>query len=138
VADPALAREIANRIRTLRRSKEISIHKLADAVAMSPGYLSEVERGHSAISGELLGKIARELGVTADYLLSGQEEQRGGVIQIPPGLSEAAKALDLTYGQTIRLLEGKESLVARRANTAEKEWSKEDWISFYNKVKLYL
>jgi hypothetical protein len=60
------------------------------------------------------------------------------VIQIPPGLSEAAKVLDLTYAKTLRLLAGKESLVARRSSLTEREWTKEEWIDFYRKVEPYL
>src|SRR5947207_8189242 len=100
-------------MRTLRRARGLSIQKLAEAVGMSAGYLSEVERGHSAISGEKLARLALELGTSADHLLSGRTDpQDGSTIQIPQGLSEAAKVLDLTYAQTLRLLAGKQSLVA--------------------------
>ena len=131
--------EIARRIRSLRRARGISIHKLAGTVEMSPGYLSEVERGHSAVSGEKLARLAEELGVTADYLLSGREgASPNSVIRIPNGLSEAAKYLELTYEQTIRLLAGKSSLVAARRSSSDVEWTKDKWIDFYNKVKPYL
>lgn len=106
---------------------------------MSPGYLSEVERGHSAISGEKLARLAQELGSTADYLLSGRTDQPdSSAIHIPSGLSEAAKVLDLTYAQTLRLLAGKQSLVAHRSTKVEQEWTKDNWIDFYRKVKPYL
>ncbi len=141
MADSTLEREeTARRIRTLRKARGLSIQKLAGTVEMSPGYLSEVERGRSAISGEKLVRLAEELGVTTDYLLSGRGEiAMGSGIRIPTGLSEAAKYLDLTYEQTIRLLAGKASLVAaRRPNSGDPEWTKERWIDFYNKVKPYL
>jgi transcriptional regulator with XRE-family HTH domain len=140
VADAKTDREvIANRIRTLRKARDLQIHRLAKLSGISAGYLSEVERGHSAISGEKLARLAEQLGVSADYLLSGRDEQTsGGVLQIPPGLSEAAEFLNLTYAQTIRLLAGKESLVARRSNKIEREWEKDEWIDFYRKVKPYL
>lgn len=131
--------EIGRRIKALRRAKDLSIQKLADAVTMSPGYLSEVERGQSAVSGEKLARLAVELGVSADYLLTGRGEQPAGSgVQIPHGLSEAAEVLDLTYAQTLRLLAGKDSLVARRSTRTEDEWTKEQWLDFYRKVKPYL
>jgi transcriptional regulator with XRE-family HTH domain len=106
---------------------------------MSPGYLSEVERGQSAVSGEKLARLAVELGVSADYLLTGRGEQPAGSgVQIPQGLSEAAEVLDLTYAQTVRLLAGKDSLVAKRSTRVEDEWTKEQWLDFYRKVKPYL
>ncbi len=140
MADSTLEREeTARRIRTLRRARGLSIQKLAETVGMSQGYLSEVERGGSAVSGEKLARLAEELGVSVDYLLSGRNETASdSVIHIPPGLSEAAEFLNLSYAQTIRLLGGKASLVARRSNDSESEWTKEKWLDFYNKVKLYL
>jgi transcriptional regulator with XRE-family HTH domain len=132
--------EIARRIRSLRKGRGFSLQRLALLAEMSPGYLSEVERGLSEVSGVKLARVAEHLGVTTDYLLSGRVEPplTGGSVQIPPGLSEAAKILDLTYAKTLRLLAGKESLVARRASTAERDWEKEEWIDFYNKVERYL
>lgn len=140
MADSKLEREeIASRIRSLRRARGLPIHKLAEAAVMSAGYLSEVERGHSAISGEKLARLAEVMGVSADYLLTGRDEQiAGSAVQIPPGLSEAAKTLDLSYAQTLRLLAGKKSLVARRSNKNEGEWTKDDWMDFFRKVKPYL
>jgi transcriptional regulator with XRE-family HTH domain len=131
--------EIARRIRGLRKARGLSLQQLADYVGMSSGYLSEVERGLSEVSGVKLARMAEHLGVSADYLLSGRADPPpGAAIQIPQGLSEAAKVLDLTFGKTLRLLAGKESLVARRSSSAEREWTKEEWIDFYNKVEPYL
>lgn len=131
--------EIASRIRTLRRSRGISIEKLADLAGISAGYLSEVERALSEISGAKLARLAEHLGTTADYLLTGREDQApNAAVTIPPGLSEAAKKLDLSFAQTLQLLLGKEQLVARRAARAEQEWAPERWIEFYDKVRDYL
>jgi transcriptional regulator with XRE-family HTH domain len=131
--------EIARRIRSLRKSRGLSLQQLADYSGISPGYLSEVERGLSEVSGVKLARVAEHLGVSTDYLLSGRvDSPSGAAIQIPQGLSEAAKVLDLTYAKTLRLLAGKESLVARRSGSAEREWTKDEWIDFFNKVEPYL
>lgn len=95
--------------------------------------------GQSAISGEKLARIAAALEVTPDYFLSAEPApSQSTAIQIPRGLAHAAEALDLTYAKTIRLLAGKDSLVARRSGSEEQEWSREDWIEFYKKVEPYL
>lgn len=140
MAEPTPERiEIAHRIRTLRRARGISLQRLAETAAISPGYLSEVERAQSAISGEKLAALAENLGVTADYLLSGRDNTRTNTtVTIPSALSEAATTLNLSYAETLRLLAGKESLVARRSTNVEPEWTKEDWKEFYLKVKPYL
>ncbi len=129
--------EIGRRIRVLRKSRDLSIQRLAEATGISPGYLSDVERGSSSPSAEKLARIAAELGVTTDYLLTGATLASPSV-QVPPGLAAAAEQLDLTYTQTVRLLAGKQSLVARRASQGEDDWTKADWIDFYRKVKPYL
>jgi transcriptional regulator with XRE-family HTH domain len=131
--------EIARRIRALRRSRGLSLQQLADKSQISAGYLSEVERGRSEVSGVKLARVAEHLGVSADYLLSGRgEPPSDGSVQIPSALSEAAKVLDLTYARTLRLLAGRESLVARRTTSPERDWTKEDWMEFYTKVEPYL
>jgi transcriptional regulator with XRE-family HTH domain len=140
LSDSAREREdIANRIRTLRRARELSIEKLAALAEISAGYLSEVERGHSEISGAKLARIAEHLGTNVDYLLTGREDHvANAAVTIPPGLSEAAKTLNLTYAQTVQLLLGKEQLVARRSAHAAQQWSADKWIDFYNKVRDFL
>lgn len=131
--------EIARRIRALRKARGMSLQQLAERADISPGYLSEVERGLSEVSGVKLARMAEQLGVSTDHLLSDRSASpAGAAVQIPPGLSEAAETLDLTYARTLRLLAGKESLVARRSGSPEGEWTKEQWIDFYNKVKPYL
>ncbi len=140
MADPTRAREeIANRIRTLRRAKGLSIEKLAGLAEISAGYLSEVERGWSELSGTKLARLAENLGTSVDFLLTGREDQtEDSAITIPVALSEAAKTLDLSFSQTLRLLKGKESLVARRSAQGQDEWTAEKWIEFYRKVHPYL
>jgi hypothetical protein len=129
--------EIGRRIRTLRKSREFSIQRLSELTGISAGYLSEVERGASAPSGEKLARLAAELGSTIDYLLTGHQSH--SAVHVPGGLAAAAEKLNLTYAQTVRLLGGKLSLVARRsAGGSDDEWSEADWIDFYNKVKPYL
>lgn len=130
--------EVGRRIRALRKSRDLSIHRLAELAGISPGYLSDVERGSSSPSAEKLARIAAELGVTTDYLLTGTTSATAPA-QVPPGLAAAAEQLNLTYTQTVRLLAGKQSLVARRSSQhGGDDWSKTDWIEFYNKVKHYL
>jgi hypothetical protein len=83
------------------------------------------------VSGEKLAKLAEVLGATSDYLLTGRGATEG---YIPEGLAQAAEELRLSFAQTRRLLEGKNSLVAKRASSVESEWGKDRWISFYKKV----
>ncbi len=132
-------REIGQRIKQLRIARGLTLQELAEKAKMSAGYLSEIERGGSALSGEKLEAIAVSLGTSVDYLLTGTgAPDEENVVRIPAGLAEAAEILDLSYTKTRRLLAGKKSLVAARRDTDEEEWTAQDWIDFYNKVERYL
>lgn len=131
--------EIGKRIKQLRIARELTLQELGEKAKMSAGYLSEIERGGPALSGEKLEALAAALGSSVEYILTGTgaaEEQ--GAITIPAGLAEAAELLDLSYTKTRRLLAGKRSLVAARRDGDEHEWSAEQWMEFYKKVKPYL
>ena len=106
---------------------------------MSAGYLSEVERGGSALSGEKIAAIAGCLGCSVDYFLTGVAgfHQTREETVIPAGLAEAARSLDLSYVETTKLLAGKRSLVAKRGSKDD-EWSANEWLKFHEKVKQYL
>lgn len=132
--------DLGKRIKALRDKREMNAQKVAKLADMSPGYLSEVERGLSAISFEKLVRLAEVLHVSVGYFEgAGTEEVLTDTeVRIPVALSKAAEELKLSYRATLSLLEGKESLVARRAKSHEKEWEVEDWINFYNTVKDYL
>lgn len=131
--------EIGWRIKQLRIAKGYTIKDLAYHANMSAGYLSEVERGRSALSAEKLAALARCFGSTVDYLLSGSADPdpAGGDMRIPIGLAKAAEVLDLSYVQTTRLLAAKHSLVAGRGQDQD-EWTESEWTLFYSKVKHYL
>lgn len=127
--------EIAKRLRGLRQNQGQTLKWVSEATGISLSHLSEVERGQSSVSGEKLARLAEALGATSDYLLTGRGATQG---HIPDGLALAAEELQLSFAQTRRLLEGKNSLVARRASTVESEWGKEQWILFYKKVQAFL
>ena len=133
--------EIGNRIKELRVKANLSLHELADEAGFSAGYLSEVERGKSAISGEKLAALARIFGISTDYLLTGenQAQEENPDVQIPQALTAAAVRLDLTLEVTLRLLKSRGALYSRRTKSdVDTDWSEDEWEMFYNNVKDYL
>ena len=60
------------RIAALRRAAGLNQAELARRLQVSPSPVGMYEQGRREPSGEILLAIARELGVTTDYLLSGQ------------------------------------------------------------------
>jgi transcriptional regulator with XRE-family HTH domain len=132
--------EVGRRIKRLRQAQDITVHELAKRSNISAGYLSEVERGLSAVSVDKLKQVAEGLGIGVDALLddSQAEAQGQNVVQIPTALSSAAEQLNLSYRATLALFQGKKSLHARRSKSDEAEWDVNEWVKFYKQVKDYL
>jgi transcriptional regulator with XRE-family HTH domain len=132
--------EVGRRIKRIRSAQELTVQDLATRSGVSPGYISEVERGLSAVSVDKLTQIAGGLGVGVDSLLNEQMEipASGSVVGIPAALSAAADRLNLSHRATLTLLKGKMSLTARRSQAESTEWNIDDWLRFYEQVKNYL
>lgn len=132
--------EVGRRIKHLRLAQEMTVQELAKRSGVSSGYLSEVERGMSAVSVDKLSQIADGLRVGVDALLSEGPQDASGqeVVQIPAALSIAADRLNLSHRATLTLIRGQRSLTARRSVTEPGEWTVEQWIKFYEQVKDYL
>ncbi len=61
-----------NFLKQIREAKNIGQSKLAEKVGVSKQLLSGFENGRSGVSNEVLQKLARELNVTSDTILSGK------------------------------------------------------------------
>ncbi|MGD8985234.1 MAG: cupin domain-containing protein [Desulfobacteraceae bacterium] len=61
-------KSIAERIRAYRRQKKITLQELADLTGFTKGYLSKIERSHSAPPYSTLNKIATALGFDVIFL----------------------------------------------------------------------
>ena len=132
--------EVGKRIKRLRQAQDLTGHDLAKRSNISAGYLSEVERGLSAVSVDKLKQVAEGLGVGVDVLLGDHspEVQDQSVVQIPAALSAAAEQLNLSHRATLTLFQGQRSLLARRSKSEHSEWDVEQWVKFYEQVKDYL
>lgn len=133
--------EIGRRIRSTRRSKDMTAQALAKQAQISTGYLSEVERGLSTVSVDKLRSIASALNVDLQFVLEGSgrtDAKLTSEVRIPTALAAAAEQLDLSYVVTISLLNGRSSLIAKRSTGSNDEWTVEQWIEFYEKVKEFI
>jgi len=64
---------LGKRIRKRRQILKITQQELAQALGVTPQHISAIEQDKGAPSLALLPKLAEELGVSVDYLLSGKE-----------------------------------------------------------------
>jgi transcriptional regulator with XRE-family HTH domain len=127
-----------DRIREVREKTGMTQAELAEKAHVSKGFLSDVENNKRNVSAQVLLRIANALGASLDFLLRGTEEEPEaprGAVTIPPSLSRAAEELDLSYSQTLELLDTHKSIVARRSNRSVKELTVQDWKNLYNAVK---
>jgi transcriptional regulator with XRE-family HTH domain len=128
---------VGDRIREIRESRGMNQDRLADKAQISKGFLSDIENGKRNPSSDNLLRIANVLGASLDYLMKGevQEEEQTRTVQIPPELSIAAQQLNLSYSQTIALLDAHRSVIARRSTRKVKSFDVKDWIALHQAIR---
>ena len=129
---------VGDRIREIRETQKLTQDQLAEKAGISKGFLSEIENGKRNVSSEYLLRIANALRASVDYLLRGTTDSVGGnkePVVIPSELSEAAEKLNLSYAQTVELLDAHRSVVARRSMKQSKSFGTGDWIALYKAIK---
>ena len=60
------------RVIMFRKDKKLSQQELADAIGVSRGYIGDIERNRSEPSSNFLTLLASKLGVSVDWLLTGE------------------------------------------------------------------
>lgn len=129
---------VGDRIREIREHKNLTQDRLAELSNISKGFLSEIENNKRNPSSESVLRIANALGASIDYLLRGDDplsRQPQQPVMIPPALAEAAERLNLSYSQTVELLEAHRSVIARRSNQQTKPFEVKDWEDLYKAIK---
>ncbi len=63
------------RIRKARENMGYTREKFAEKLDVSVSYLAELERGRTGISVKMLTKVCNILGLSADYVLFGEERK---------------------------------------------------------------
>ena len=82
---------LGERIKERRQTLKITQQDLAQALGMTPQHISAIEQNKWSPSLAVLPKLAEELGVSTDYLLSGKE---GIITDVIPAI-KADKTLPL-------------------------------------------
>lgn len=126
-----------DRIKKIREKMGLTQEKLSESCAMSKGFLSDVENNKRNISSQKLLSIANALGASLEYLLRGEASQviETEPIVIPNELSKAAEDLNLSYNETIDLLNAYKSVVARRADKFRRDLTAEEWKKLHIAIK---
>ena len=64
---------LGQRVRMRRQSLKLTQQQIAEALGLSPQHISAIEQDKRAPSLLSLAKLAEELGVSIDYLVTGKE-----------------------------------------------------------------
>ena len=86
---------LGRRIAALRREKELTQDTLAEVLGVSPQAVSKWENDQTCPDISLLPKLARELGVSVDELLSGKQENQPLVQVLPESQRKDISAMML-------------------------------------------
>ena len=102
---------LARRMRVRREALQLTQEQLATATGVSPQYISLIEQGKRVPSVSSLARLAEELAVTVDYLITGKEAVISGcipAIRADEKLTvEAKKALITIVREFYRSKEGR-------------------------------
>ena len=130
---------VGHRIRERRRELAWSQDVLAQKAGISKSFLSDLENGKRSVSADNLLDISRVLNLSLDYLMTGKEDNGDKAeVQVPASLSEFAKETDLSYSQTLMLLDMQKQIVAHRSTAKKQSLEDVDWQRFYESVKEFL
>lgn len=132
---------LGERIKTRRLELGWTQDVLAQRAGISKGFLSDVENGKRSIGADTLLDLARVLGLTLDYLMTGQDSEGTAVaaeIEIPGALARFASEAGISFRQALTLLDMQRQIIAHRSPSQNRERDEVDWRLFYESVKDFL
>ncbi len=132
---------VGERIRKRRAELEWTQDQLAQKAGISKSFLSDLENGKRSVSADKLLDISRALGVSLDFLMTGEaSKDQAAEVPIPASLARFAAEDGLTFRQTLMLLEMQQQILARRTAKKKEKDSLEavDWRKFHDAVKDFL
>jgi DNA-binding XRE family transcriptional regulator len=130
---------VGDRIKARRLELGWTQEELANKAKISKGFLSDLENGRRNVGADTLLDLANALGLSLDYLMTGEiAETEGRALEIPTALATLASKEGLTFRQTRQLLGMRQQIVAHRSNTDPDTSAAFDWPRFYASVKKFL
>lgn len=132
---------LGDRIKQRRTELGLTQDALSQKAGISKGFLSDLENSKRNISADTLLDVAKELGLSLDYLMTGADSDRAMKerFDFPPALTALAQKVDLTFSHMLTLLKLRRQILANRS-TARRVASDDDfdWEGFYQSVKKFL
>lgn len=135
--------ELGERIQLLRKKKGWTLEQLAMEAQLTKGFISQVENKRTQPTGKVLLRIARALGASTDWLLSGDEagavSEQAQPVQMPPELAQLAVERGWTARKVFQVLGAHADLLARRSDKPRRTiLTKTEWAEFAERIDPYL
>jgi transcriptional regulator with XRE-family HTH domain len=131
--------QLGDRIKERRLAHRWSLEDLAERARISKSFLSDLENGKQKNVGvQYLTQIANALGVSAHFLMTGNEPDQSRRIQMPTSLLNFAKQQQLSVNQMMMLLDARRQIVSHRSEGRSDDLEDFDWKPFYEALKPYL
>ena len=130
---------VGERIKERRAELGWTQDVLSQKAGISKSFLSDLENCKRSVGAETLLDIARVLGRSLDFLMTGDETEADQTeVQIPKPLADFAADEGLSFRQALTLLDMQRQIVAHRSSTKKDQLDKVDWQKFYEAVKEFL
>src|SRR6476646_3223155 len=130
---------VGERIKKRRLDLEWTQDQLAQKAGSSKSFLSDLENGKRSVGAENLLDIARALGVSLDFLMTGEASQdQPTEVPIPVSLARFAAEEGLSFRQTLMLLDTQKQIIAHRSVRKKEGLEAVDWRKFYESGKEFL
>ncbi len=130
---------VGERIKKRRAELGWTQDQLAQKAGISKSFLSDLENGKRSVSAHNLLDLARALGVSLDFLMTGEVSQdQATEVPIPASLARFAAEEGLSFRQTLVLLDMQKQIVAHRSAKKKEGLESVDWRKFYEGVKEFL
>lgn len=94
-SEPLLREALGATLRECRRTATMTLRDLAERANVSPGYLSELERGRKEVSSELLAAVCHALGVSVSAVIM----EAAGMMALDAAAAELAASMANAHGE---------------------------------------
>ena len=134
---------LGKRIHELRTSRGWTLEQLAKEADLTKGFLSQVEHSKAHPTGHVLLAIARALGASVDWLLTGDSEgpvaESARPVEVPPELAQLAIDKGWSARRVFQIVGARSDLLARRSDKARHAtFTKKEWLDFVSRIEPYL
>lgn len=109
---------------------------LAEKAGISKSFLSDLENCRRSIGAETLLDLGRAMGVSLDFLMTGEDSAVHEDSRIPESLARLAEESGLSVRNTLTLLRIREQIIESRRGP--KKGGNVDWRELYLALKKFL